>query len=392
MGVAAPRLALALGLTRDQLGPVFSASLIGLLLGALIVGRLSDRFGRKWALILSLIAYGVFSAATAWSHDLTQLLAVRVLAGLGLGGAMPTLVALSSEALAFDGAPAARRSRVVTMLTSGMPFGGAIAGGVAAMTGWREIFIMGGLAPLVIAAAMVPLLPESHVFAAARREAEVRPGLLWTLFAEKRAVTTLVLWTASFCALLSHYMLLNWLPILMGARGVSRHDGSLVSLFYNIGGGLGVLVLAALLERRRADRTVVVWYAAMAVAVVGLALSGGNLASAGGDGFLRGRVRVVGDAVLLRPRPVVLPDGGARDGGGRVRRGGSVRRDRRPAAGGGPARRGRRRPRRADGPAAARHHRRRRQLHAAAATDAAGPRLNGQQRITTLPKWLPPSR
>ncbi len=288
MGVAAPRLAPALGLTRDQLGPVFSASLIGLLLGAVIVGRLSDRFGRKWTLILSLAAYGVFSAATAWTHDLPQLLAIRVLAGLGLGGAFPTLVALASEALASEGVAPTRRTRVVTMLTAGMPFGGAVAGGVAAALGWRDIFIVGGAAPLAIAAAMIPMLPESRAFIEARRETAAQPGVAWTLFGERRAFTTLVLWTASFCALLAQYMLLNWLPTLMSARGVSRSDASLVSLLYNLGGGVGVLVLAALLERRRGDLTVVGWYAAMALAVLGLASAAGNLASAGAAGFATG--------------------------------------------------------------------------------------------------------
>ncbi len=288
MGVAAPRLAPALHLTREQLGPVFSASLIGLLVGALVVGRLADRFGRKWTLVLSLAAFGVFSAATAWSGDLTQLLAIRVLAGLGLGGAFPTLVALASEALASDGVAPARRTRVVTMLTAGMPFGGAAAGGVAATLGWRDIFIVGGAAPLAIAAAMVPLLPESRAFVAARWETAVRPGVVWTLFGEGRAFTTLVLWAASFCALLGQYMLLNWLPTLMSARGVSRPDASVVALLYNLGGGVGVLVLAALLERRRGDRTVVVWYAAMALAVLGLASARGDLASAGAAGFCAG--------------------------------------------------------------------------------------------------------
>ena len=288
MGVAAPRLGPALHLTREQLGPVFSASLVGLLLGALIVGRLADRFGRKWTLILSLAAYGVFSAATAWAGDLTQLLAIRVLAGLGLGGAFPTLVALASEALASDGVAPARRTRVVTMLTAGMPFGGAAAGAVAAALSWRDIFIVGGVAPLAIAAAMVPLLPESRAFTEARRQTAIQPGVAWTLFGEGRGFATVVLWIASFCALLAQYMLLNWLPTLMSARGVSRPDASVVSLLYNLGGGVGVLVLAVLLERRRGDWTVVAWYAAMALAIFGLASAHGDLASAGAAGFCAG--------------------------------------------------------------------------------------------------------
>lgn len=285
MGVAAPRLAPALALTRDQLGPVFSASLIGLLLGSLIVGRLSDRFGRKWTLILSLASYAVFSATTAWAHDLTQLLSIRVLAGLGLGGALPTLVALSSETLASNGVGALRRTRAVTMLTSGMPFGGAIAGGVAAAMDWRDIFYIGGGVPLVIAALMIPLLPESRVYIAARREVVSRQSVAWTLFGERRSLTTAILWMASFCALLSQYTLLNWLPTLMGSKGVSRSDASVVSLLYNLGGGVGVLVLAALLERPRRDWTVVVWYCAMGFALAVLSSTRADLVSAGAAGL-----------------------------------------------------------------------------------------------------------
>ena len=99
MGVAAPRMAPTLALTRDQLGPVFSASIVGLLVGAVLIGRLADRVGRRWTLIGSLVVLGVFSWVTVWAWDLRSLLVIRLLAGLGLGGAMPNLIALSAESV-----------------------------------------------------------------------------------------------------------------------------------------------------------------------------------------------------------------------------------------------------------------------------------------------------
>src|SRR5258705_4435674 len=97
MGVAAPRMAPALGLTRDQLGPLFSASIVGLLVGAVIFGRFADRFGRKWTLVTCLVIFGFFSLATAAVRPFEALLAVRLAAGPGLGGALPNLGAPAAQ-------------------------------------------------------------------------------------------------------------------------------------------------------------------------------------------------------------------------------------------------------------------------------------------------------
>src|SRR5690348_4620556 len=208
MGVAAPTLAPSLHLSRDSLGPVFSASTVGLLIGAITLGRLADRIGRKATLILSLSTFGVFSLATAAAWSLPSLLTIRLLAGLGLGGAMPNFVALSAEAVSE-----ARRGRIVALAASAMPFGGAIASAISAGWDWRTIFVVGGVGPLAIAAMMAPLLPESQAFLATRFEAgsERRrpPDLARVYFGGGRALATLMLWTAAFAMLLSLYLILN---------------------------------------------------------------------------------------------------------------------------------------------------------------------------------------
>ena len=94
MGLAAPRMGPALHLARDQLGPLFSASIVGLLIGAVLFGRVADRIGRKLTLTLCLVIFGVFSLATAQVRGFDLLLSVRVATGLGLGGALPNLLAL----------------------------------------------------------------------------------------------------------------------------------------------------------------------------------------------------------------------------------------------------------------------------------------------------------
>ncbi len=291
MGVAAPRMAPELALTHSQLGPLFSASVVGLLIGSIVIGRLADSVGRKWTLVASLATFGLFSAATAFVASFAPLLIIRFLAGLGLGGAMPNLIALSAEALAGEGVGVDRRTRIVTMITAGMPFGGALAGVAAILCSWRGIFFVGAAAPLALAPLMAVGLPESRGFVTSRRapvSSANRIGLGRGLFGAGRLVTTLLLWAATFCALLSLYLLINWLPILMRAKGVSSRDASLVSVFFNLGGALSAFLLAALMVQRRRASKLAVWYLGMAGAILLLANAGANLASAGAAGAMAG--------------------------------------------------------------------------------------------------------
>ena len=286
MGVAAPTLAPALRIGREALGPVFSASTVGLFIGAIAFGRLADRIGRRTTLIASLAVFGAFSLATAAAWSLPSLLAIRLLAGLGLGGAMPNFVALSAEAV-----DEAARGRVVALAASAMPFGGAFASAIAAGWDWRAIFVVGGVAPLAIAAIMTAFLPESPAFLAARRrpaaEADA-PDLAGVYFADGRAAASLLLWTAAFALLLSLYLILNWLPTLMAAKGASKQGAALVSLMFNVGGGLGALGLAALFRPGRRALTFAVWFVGMALALVALAMTGAAFPAAGVAGLAAG--------------------------------------------------------------------------------------------------------
>jgi AAHS family 3-hydroxyphenylpropionic acid transporter len=287
MGLAAPRMGPALHLTRDQLGPLFSASLVGLLIGAVVFGRLADRHGRKRTLIICLAVFGAFSIASALASGFEALLAVRLVTGLGLGGALPNLLALSAETVSPQS-----RARLVTRLTCGLPLGGAICAIVAANMSWRDIFYVGGLIPLALAVLMAIALPESRAFLAARDRPSLAParpaGFFWILFGEGRAMSTLLLWTASFASLLSLYVLLNWLPTLLGDRGLPKPAASLVSLLFNIGAALGVLILAGLLERRGRLWTLALWYLGLACALITLALIGPGFLVSGAAGFAAG--------------------------------------------------------------------------------------------------------
>jgi MFS transporter, AAHS family, 3-hydroxyphenylpropionic acid transporter len=285
MGLAAPRMGPALRIGRDQLGPLFSASIVGLLIGAVVFGRIADWYGRKRILVGCLVVFGVFSAATAQVAQYEALLAVRLLTGLGLGGALPNLLALCAEAVTPE-----RRAKLVTRITCGLPFGGAVAGIVAASLEWRALFYVGGLTPLILAPAIWLTLPESRDFLAARQNpaAAGRRDFLWILFGGGRAPSTLLLWTASFASLLSLYVMLNWLPTLLGDKGLAKPAASLVSLLFNLGAGVGILILADLLERTRRRWTIGLWYAGLAGSLVALAMVGPGFADAGLAGFAAG--------------------------------------------------------------------------------------------------------
>jgi AAHS family 3-hydroxyphenylpropionic acid transporter len=267
MGVAAPGMAPALHLTRDQLGPAFSASTLGLLVGAILIGALADRIGRKWALIGSLAVFGAFTLATPAAGDLPTLLAIRALAGLGLGGAMPNFVALAGESVSE-----ARRAQFVALSAAAMPLGGAVASAVAAALPWRAIFDVGGAWPLALAVVMASFLPESAKFIAARASA-IRTNPFTALFGGGRTIASLLLWTAAFCALLILFVMLNWLPLLLAAKGVAKPDASIVQLLFNLGGAAGALAVAWLFYGARRGPTLAVWFAGMAVSVILLAFA-----------------------------------------------------------------------------------------------------------------------
>jgi AAHS family 3-hydroxyphenylpropionic acid transporter len=205
-------------------------------------------------------------------------------------------------ALAAETAAPGRQARVVSAVTAGFPFGSALAGAAALGLGWRQIFYAGAIAPLVLAALMALALRESPGFLAAGRGSSARPAsraaYAEVLFTDGRAPTTLLLWAASFTALLTLYLMLNWLPSLMGAKGFGRAGASLVSLLFNLGGGAGVLLLAGLLDRGRRGRLVGAWFVGQAVALGALAVVQPRLALAGVAGFAAG--------VFVSSAPILL--------------------------------------------------------------------------------------
>src|SRR5436190_2384876 len=186
IGYVAPALAKEWGLTKGALGPVFSAGLFGLMIGALLFGPLADRIGRKKIIILSPLAFGIGALVTAFVNDLNTLLAIRFLTGLGLGGAMPNTVAMTSE---FN--PRRRRATMVMIMFCGFSVGAALGGLLAAAMipqfGWRLVFVVGGLAPLLLVPILALRLPESVRFLALTGHANERVAQLLAFISPQAA-------------------------------------------------------------------------------------------------------------------------------------------------------------------------------------------------------------
>jgi MFS transporter, AAHS family, 3-hydroxyphenylpropionic acid transporter len=275
MGVAAPRVISEFGLSPAWAGFVFSAAPVGLSLGAALGGRIADYFGRKRALIASLVLFGAFSLLTALAGGALSLSAARLFTGLGLGGAMPNFIALSSEATRSR-----QRVSAVTLVMAGMPFGGALSAilSLSAQLGWswRWIFAVGGAAPLILAVVMLYLLPE-HAKAAAAGPATGAArveGVGAVLFGSGRATTTLMLWAAFFFTQLVLLLMLNWLPSLVIGLGFSRTEASTAAVCFGLSGSLGAVLLGHLHAGKSRRRWVVATYGGMAAALGAVAGAG----------------------------------------------------------------------------------------------------------------------
>jgi AAHS family 4-hydroxybenzoate transporter-like MFS transporter len=305
MGYVAPALRDSLGLSPSSLGPIFSASLFGMLIGALGLGMLADRIGRRPVLIGSLAFCGLVMCGTAYVETGPQLLAMRFITGLGLGTLLPTALAMTSE---FS----PQRSRhTITMLmslgfVSGAAIGGVIASHVIPWLGWQGVFFIAGGASLVTALVMLRWMPESIQFLAAKeggvfqRTMRVARMLsrdraladrswfsekdlsneggghgLSHLFKNGFAVTTFMLWMLNFANLLDLYFLSNWLPTLLKESGLPMKTAIIGSAVLQSGGIPATILLSLLSKRIKLTHLLIGNFVigAISMAIIGIAVN-----------------------------------------------------------------------------------------------------------------------
>jgi MFS transporter, AAHS family, 4-hydroxybenzoate transporter len=302
----APSIAADWHLGPHQLGPIFVASLVGLLIGALGFGLLADRVGRRRMVIGCTLVFGLFTLGTALAQNVPQLLLLRFLAGLGLGGGMPNAIALTAEYC-----PERRRATLVMLMFTGFSLGGAASGGVAAALipqfGWRSVWFVGGVLPLLLVPLQIWALPESirylMVSGAARArivellaridpratispqavlhagEAEARGVPVVQLFTGGRALGTVLLWTMFFMNLLDLFFLQNWIPVITHNAGIPVTTAVLIGTLFQVGGTLSCLVVGWPMDRFGAFRVLPFMYGAGAILVAVLGNAGASVSA-----------------------------------------------------------------------------------------------------------------
>ena len=302
---AVPKLIEEWGRPRGDFIGALSYGPFGMMIGGLIGGIIGDRYGRRTALLGSVLTFAVLTFAIAFANSIEMLGALRFLAGVGLGGAMPNAATLASEYV-----PRKQRPFAVTLTIVCIPLGGVLAGELAARIiptyGWRALFIAGGLVPIVLAAILWKVLPESPRYLARHRERwselthtmrrighdipddveyveAATAGLpkgkvsIGTLFGPHYLRDTLALSASFFFCLLVNYLVILLLPAVLtsAGNGFSQPEASRALRDSNFGGVAGA-IFGAVLIQRFGSRVTMLGMSALAV-VCGFILSGAEI-------------------------------------------------------------------------------------------------------------------
>jgi AAHS family 4-hydroxybenzoate transporter-like MFS transporter len=276
MGYVAPALIRDWKITNAALTPAFTAALTGILVGSLLCSMIADKLGRRPVLVFTTLTFSLLTLLTGQANSIGQLVAIRFLAGMALGGIMPNAMTLVGEYT-----PRSLRVAMMIIVSNGFNLG-AVLGGLFSVRlipafGWRAIFYVGGAIPLAIALLMIFWLPESLQFLAVRgkspakiakwlkrvdRTTQARSDTQYVLqeqksggvpimklFGEGRAVGTLLLWTLNFMNLLNLYFLASWLPTVFRDAGYSLSNALYVGTTLQLGGTIGTFVLAWFIGR-----------------------------------------------------------------------------------------------------------------------------------------------
>ncbi|MFM0013963.1 MFS transporter [Paraburkholderia sediminicola] len=286
LSFVAPLLAKSLQIDHATLGRVFGAGFIGTVLGSLIVGPLADRFGRRPMLLLALAVTGIFTLGCAFATSATMLAALRFIGGLGMGGAIPPVAAITAESSSPQ-----RRSSLVILMFIGFPLGAVVGGAITAALmvrfGWPFVFLMGGTFALLALIPVLLVIPAQTVSgaerAAARQHSTVH-GLevVGSVFADGRLPATLALWFGVLSSMILSGFLVSFMPTILNMNGVEPGRAALGSVILNFGAIGGALVISAVVGKRGPFVPVAISFLGGAVLTVALGqiIGAGNVAFA----------------------------------------------------------------------------------------------------------------
>ena len=275
IGFIAPALLDDWGMTKPQLAPVLSAALVGMSIGALLSGPLSDKFGRKAIIISTTLLFASFTILCGFASTTQELMIYRFITGLGLGAAMPNISTIVSEYM-----PAKRKAFLTGLAGCGFMLGISCGGVLSAYLlenlGWAKVIIIGGAIPLVLVVALLLKLPESpqyliknaqqdkakHILERLQGCAFVEPVQLVLPQAEsnlsespakmvlgKYLWGSSMLWLCCFTSLLVFYLLTSWMPTILKTAGFSTQQFSLIAAIFPFGGVIGAIVMGWYMDK-----------------------------------------------------------------------------------------------------------------------------------------------
>jgi AAHS family benzoate transporter-like MFS transporter len=296
-GVVLPSLMAEWGLSSIQAGALGSCALVGMMLGALFFGSLSDRIGRRKTIMICVTLFSGVTALNGMAQSPEAFALCRFIAGLGIGGVMPNVVALMNEY-----APKKSRSTLVALMFSGYSLGGMLSAGLGMVLipqwGWQAVFYV-ALIPLLVLPFLIRQLPESMDFLLRTGQTVKAQGLLTQvapsyapsesdqlsqavakgtsvsiakLFRDGRKLSTFMLWLAFFCCLLMVYALSSWLPKLMTAAGYGLNSSLAFLVVLNVGAIIGAVAGGWLGDRIGIAKVLFAYFSCGALALSLLAL------------------------------------------------------------------------------------------------------------------------
>ena len=292
-GIALPSIMKQMGVSPTNAGFMVSSALFGMMFGAIFLGTIADRIGRRRAIAICIALFSVFTAAAGLTSDPVTFSAMRFLAGLGIGGVMPNVVAQMTEY-----APRKIRSTLVTLMFSGYAVGGMLAAvvgkGLIESYGWQSVFLAAGL-PVLLIPVILKFMPESMPFLiktrqtarlqdiAGRLDPSYRPlpgdsfdlplqdrdasAPIGKLFQDGRGFSTVMFWVAFFMCLFMVYALSSWLTKLMAGAGYTLGSALTFVLVLNFGGMVGAIGGGWLADRFHIKTVLVGMYALAAVSI-----------------------------------------------------------------------------------------------------------------------------
>ena len=331
----APVIGAAWKLPREAFGPIFAAHYIGAAAGSVFFGWYADRYGRRMGVIVPTAIFGVFALLTVYAYDFRSLFILRMLIGVGLGGALSNAIAMVAEY-----SPHRARATLVSMMYAAFPLGGVIGGPIAAALiahyGWHAVFVLGGVLPLLLTVALLLGLNESIRFMVLSKVAPARianilkriapafepsPDDIYVLpqsrgvsahptheiFSREFVRATVLLCIAAFMAQLVIVYVVTWMPLVLASIGMPVTSAILASVAFSVGGIVGAIGLARIIDKDKSYRGLVVTFFLSALSIAGIGYLASNWYGLLAITFLTGLLTVGANIVLSAYSATVYP-------------------------------------------------------------------------------------